>query len=135
MILDHIGIAVKDLKESLKFFKDVLGLELIRVEEVPEEKVKVAMVKAGGVRLELLEATSEDSAIARFIKKRGEGIHHIALRVENAEEVSEVLRRKGLKLVYSEPKVVSEGSRKVNFIHPKSAHGILLEVMEVLKNE
>ncbi len=135
MILDHIGIAVKDLKESLKFFKDVLGLELIRVEEVPEEKVKVAMVKAGEVRLELLEATSEDSTIARFIKKRGEGIHHIALRVENAEEVSEVLRRKGLKLVYSEPKVVSEGSRKVNFIHPKSAHGILLEVMEVLKNE
>jgi len=133
MVLDHIGIAVKDLKEGIQFFKDILGLELIGVEEVPEEKVRVAMIKAGDVRLELLEATDEDSAIAKYIKKRGEGIHHIALRVSNADEVSRRLKNAGLRLVYEEPKIVSKGSRKVNFIHPKSAHGMLLEVVEVLK--
>jgi len=135
MVLDHIGIAVKNLRESIQFFKDILGLELIGVEEVPEEKVRVAMIKAGDVRLELLEATDEDSAIAKYIKKRGEGIHHIAFRVDDADEVSRQLKNKGLRLVYEEPKIVSKGSRKVNFIHPKSAHGILLEIMEVLSNE
>ncbi len=135
MVLDHVGIAVKDLDESIKFFKDALGLELIRVEEVPEEKVRVAMIKAGDVRLELLEATAEDSAIAKYIEKRGEGIHHIALRVDNADEVTRKLKNQGVRLVYGKPKVVSKGSRKVNFIHPKSAHGILLEIVEVLRNE
>ena len=128
--LDHIGIAVKNLDEAIKFYRDVLGLELVEVEEVPEEKVKIAMFKAGSVYIELLQGLSEDSAISKYIAKRGEGIHHIAIRVENVDALTKELKEKGVRVVYEEPKLVSGGKRKINFIHPKATHGVLLEILE-----
>ncbi len=128
--LDHVGVAVKSLEKALKLYRDLLGLEVIEVEEVPEEKVRVAMLKAGSTYIELLEGLGEDSAISKYIAKKGEGIHHIAIRVDNVEEVCKMLKEAGLRLVYEEPKLVSGGKRKINFIHPKSAHGVLLEVLE-----
>lgn len=128
--LDHIGIAVKNLDEAVKFYRDVLGLELVEVEEVPEEKVKIAMFKAGSVYIELLQGLSEDSAISKYIAKRGEGIHHIAIRVESVDALTKELKEKGVRVVYEEPKLVSGGKRKINFIHPKATHGVLLEILE-----
>ncbi len=128
--LDHIGIAVKNLDEAIKFYRDILGLELVEVEEVPEEKVKIAMFKAGSVYIELLQGLSEDSAISKYIAKRGEGIHHIAIRVENVDTLTKELKEKGVRIVYEEPKLVSGGKRKINFIHPKATHGVLLEILE-----
>ena len=130
MKLDHIGVAVKDLDKAVEFYRDMLGLELIEKEEVPEEKVRIAVLKVGDVFIELLEGMTEDSAITKFINKRGEGIHHIALRVENVDEVSRKLKEKGIPLIYSEPKLVAGGKRRINFIHPKATHGVLLEILE-----
>lgn len=128
--LDHIGIAVKNLDEAIKFYRDILGLKLIEVEEVPEEKVKIAMFRAGSVYIELLQGLSEDSAISKYIAKRGEGIHHIAIRVENVDALTKELKEKGVRVVYEEPRLVSGGKRKINFIHPKATHGVLLEILE-----
>ncbi len=128
--LDHIGIAVKDLDSAIKLFKDYLGLELVETEEVPEEKVKVAIFKVGDSYIELLQGLTEDSAISKFIAKKGEGIHHIALRVDNVDELSRELRGKGLKVIYDKARSVAGGKRRINFIHPKSAHGVLIEILE-----
>ncbi len=128
--LDHIGIAVKNLDEAVKFYRDVLGLELVKIEEVPEEKVRIAMFKVGASYIELLEAMDENSAIAKFIEKRGEGIHHIAIRVDDVDALTKELVSKGVRVIYSKPKLVSGGDRKINFIHPKSTRGVLLEIME-----
>ncbi len=130
MKLDHIGIAVKNLDDAIKFYKDVLGLELIEKEDVPEEKVRIAIFRVGEVFIELLEGTSEDSAIARFISKRGEGIHHLAIRVDNINEILKKLKERNIPLIYSEPRLVAGGKRKINFIHPKATHGVLLEILE-----
>ncbi|MEM2021190.1 MAG: methylmalonyl-CoA epimerase [Zestosphaera sp.] len=130
MRLDHIGIAVKNLEDSIRLYRDVLGLELEGVEEVPEESVKVAMFRVGETFIELLQGTSPESAISKFIDKRGEGIHHIAIGVENVDEVVEGLKSKGVILIYDKARLVSKGSRKINFIHPKTAGGILIEVVE-----
>ncbi len=127
--IDHLGIAVKNLDEAVKLYKDILGLELVKVEEVPEEKVRIAMFKVGESYIELLEGTSPESAISKFIEKRGEGIHHIALRVDNIREAVKELKNK-VKLVYEEPRTVAKGERTITFIHPKSAHGVLLELVE-----
>jgi len=131
--IDHIGIAVSSLDDAIKVYRDVLGLELVEVEEVPEEKVKVAMFKAGDSYIELLEPFSEDSAIAKYLQKRGEGIHHIAIGVEDVEKLTEELKERGVRVIYDKPKVVSGGTRKINFIHPKATHGVLLEIVERLK--
>jgi len=133
--IDHLGIAVKNLDEAIKFYKDVLGLELVKIEEVPQEKVKIAMFKIGETHIELLEATSPDSAIAKFIEKKGEGIHHIALRVDDITKAMEELKSKGARIIYDKPREVAHGERIINFIHPKSAHGVLLEIVERRKEE
>lgn len=136
MKLHHIGIAVKDLEAAMKLYGDVLKLKLLGVEEVPEEGVKIAMYDAGGVRVELLTGTRPDSAISKFIEKRGEGIHHIAFHVDDVDAVCNVLSSAGLQLTYPQPKLVSGGSRKINFINPKSTGGVLIEVLtEVRGNE
>jgi len=131
--LDHIGIAVKNLDEAVRFYRDVLGLELEGVEEVPEESVKVAMFRVGDTHIELLQGTTPESAISKFIEKRGEGIHHIAVRVEDVDKSVEVLKSRGAVLVYDKSKLVSKGSRKINFVHPKSTGGVLLELVERVK--
>jgi methylmalonyl-CoA/ethylmalonyl-CoA epimerase len=133
--IDHIGIAVKNLDEAVKFYKDVLGLELEDIEEVPEENVRVAMFRVGETYIELLQGTTQDSAISKFIEKRGEGIHHIAIRVDDVDRSTEVLKSRGAVLVYDKARLVSKGSRKINFVHPKSTGGVLLELVERVGRE
>jgi len=126
--IDHVGIAVKSLDEATKTY-EALGFEVEEIEEVAEQKVKVAMLPVGESRIELLEATSEDSAIAKFISSRGEGIHHIAINVENIEEALKKAKDAGLRLIDEKPRI-GAGGKKVAFVHPKSTHGVLLEFVE-----
>ncbi len=127
--IDHLGIAVRKLEEAVEAYKEILGVEPVEIEEVPQEKVRVAMFKVGESYIELLEGMSPDSAISKYIEKRGEGIHHIAFRVENIEKAIEELKDK-VRFVYDKPRVVANGKRIINFIHPKSAHGVLIELVE-----
>ncbi len=126
--VDHIGIAVKNLEEAIDLYKK-LGFEVKEIEEVEEQKVRVAMLPAGESRIELLEATSDDSPIAKFIEKRGEGIHHIAINVSDIEKALENAKKSGLKLIDEKPRI-GAGGKKVAFIHPKSTKGVLLEFVE-----
>ncbi|WP_456468613.1 methylmalonyl-CoA epimerase [Archaeoglobus sp.] len=126
--IDHVGIAVKNLEEATATYK-ALGFEVEEIEEVEEQKVRVAMLPVGESRIELLEATSDDSAIAKFIAGRGEGIHHIAINVENIEEALKKAKDAGLKLIDEKPRI-GAGGKKVAFVHPKSTHGVLLEFVE-----
>ena len=129
MKLDHLGVAVKSLEESLRFYRDVLGLAVACQEEVPAERVRLAMLPLGDTRVELLEATSEESAIARFVAKRGEGLHHIAVRVPDLNAAMARLTAAGSRLVNETPGVGAGGHRFV-FVHPKSTGGVLLELVE-----
>jgi len=127
--IHHIGVAVRSLREALDFYEPALGLAQKSGVAVPPEQVRVAMLSAGEPRIELLEATSPDSAVARFIAKRGEGMHHIALRVPDLAKAVEQLKARGAKLVTAEIQTGAEGYRYV-FVHPKSAGGVLLELIE-----
>lgn len=126
--IDHIGIAVKNLNDAIELYRK-LGFEVKEIEEVPEQKVRVAMLPVGESKIELLEATSEDSAIARHIEKRGEGIQHIAINVSNIEEAIENAKKNGLQLIDEKPRI-GAGGKKVAFVHPKSTNGVLLEFVE-----
>lgn len=126
--VDHIGIAVKNLEDVIKIWES-LGLKVEEIEEVPDQKVRTAIFHAGETRIELLEATAEDSPIAKFIEKRGEGIHHIALGVDNIEEHLEKLKEKGFRLIDEKPRI-GAGGAKIAFVHPKSVGGVLLELCE-----
>ena len=127
--LDHIGIAVKDLNESLKFYRDTLGLELEGIEIVKDQKVKTAFLPVGDTHIELLEPTEPESAVGKFLEKRGEGIHHIAIKVENIESYLSNLEEKEVRLIDKEPKI-GANNKKIAFIHPKSTSGVLLELCE-----
>jgi len=129
MKISHLGIATKGIDEALKFWQDALGLENIHAEEVAEQKVRVAMLPIGETRIELLEATSEDSPIAKFIEKRGGGIHHIAVEVENIEESLAKLKAEGARLIDEHPRVGAEGCL-IAFVHPSSTGGVLLELIQ-----
>jgi methylmalonyl-CoA epimerase len=126
--IDHIGVAVKSLAAARGIYEK-LGLKLAPEETVEAEQVRVVMVPLGESRLELLEPTSEDSVIAKFIAKRGEGLHHISLRVPDLEAAVERLKKDGVQLVTNETKVGAGGHRYV-FVHPSSAGGVLLELVE-----
>jgi len=126
--IDHLGVAVKSLAAARRFYED-LGLEVVGEETVEAEQVHLAMVPVGESRIELLEATSPDSAIARFITKRGEGLHHIALRVSDLAATVERLKRKGARLISEDIKVGAGGHLYV-FVHPSSTGGVLLELCE-----
>jgi methylmalonyl-CoA epimerase len=126
--LDHLGIAVKSL-ESAKAIYQTLGLTTTHEEEVPAEKVRVVMVPIGDTRLELLEPTTEDSVIGKFIAKRGEGLHHISLRVPDLDAAVTKLKEQGVRLV-SEKNGIGVGGHRYIFIHPSSAGGVLLELVE-----
>jgi len=127
--IDHIAIAVQNLEEALRVYKDVLGLELKGEEEVPEQGVRVAFLPVGDTRLELLEPLSPESPVAKFLEKRGEGIHHICLEVEDLEKTLAELASKGIKLIDEKPRLGAHG-RKMAFVHPKSLHGVLLELYQ-----
>jgi methylmalonyl-CoA/ethylmalonyl-CoA epimerase len=127
--LDHVGIAVKDLKEAVKLY-EAMGLTVDHIEEVPSEKVRTAFIKVGEVaKIELLESTAPDGPVAKAIEKRGEGVHHVALAVDNIEAAMEAAKRAGLQLVNDRPRPGAHGT-KVNFVHPKSTRGVLLELCE-----
>ena len=126
--IDHLGIAVKSLAQARKFYEQ-LGLEVLSEETVPHEKVKVAMIPLGQSRIELLEATSPDSVIAKFVEKRGEGLHHIALQVEGIDEMFDKLKAEGVRLA-SDAVRVGAGGHRYFFVHPASTGGVLLELVE-----
>jgi methylmalonyl-CoA epimerase len=126
--IDHLGIAVRSLAEARKFY-EALGMKVLAEEVVEHEKVRVAMLPVGESRIELLEATSDDSAIARFIARRGEGLHHVALSVPDLSATVEQLKRNGTRLISDEIKVGAGGHLYV-FVHPSSAGGVLLELCE-----
>ena len=128
-VLDHIGIAVRDLSTSLVFYRDALGLEIEDVEEVASQHVRAQFVPVGGARLELLEATSPQSAIARSIEKRGPGMHHLTFRVDDIAAVLASLKARGVRLIDEVPRSGADGSL-VAFIHPSAAHGVLVELTE-----
>ena len=124
----HIGIAVKNLDEMIPFYRDTLGLEFNGVEIVPSENVKVAFFKIGESAIELLEPTNEQSAIAKFIEKKGEGIHHVAFDVDDIHIEMEELKDQGIRLIQEKPKI-GAGGALVAFIHPKAAGRVLYRVM------
>jgi methylmalonyl-CoA/ethylmalonyl-CoA epimerase len=129
MKIDHIGIATRGIQDAAKFYRDVLGLEVAETEEVAEQKVRVAMLPIGESRIELLEATSEDSPISRFLEKRGPGIHHIAVRVDDIRDALANLRARGARLIDEEPRQ-GAGGCLVAFVHPSSTGGVLLELVQ-----
>ena len=125
--IDHLGIAVKSLAEAKKFYR-AMGFQIGHEEVVEHEMVRVAMVPAGDSRIELLEATSNDSAVARFIAKRGEGLHHVAISVEDLQATIDELKKTGTRFISDEIKVGAGGHLYV-FVHPSSAGGVLLELV------
>jgi len=129
MKIDHIGIAVKSLVEAARFYEDVVGLKVSGYDEVEDQRVRVAMLPVGESRIELLEPTDEQSPIEKFMAKRGEGIHHIALSVDNIEEALERFKAAGAQLIDSVPRRGAHNTR-IAFIHPSTTHGVLLELVE-----
>jgi methylmalonyl-CoA/ethylmalonyl-CoA epimerase len=127
--IDHIGIAVKNLDETLKLYEGLLGLKVTETEVVAEQKVKVAFLPTGDSEVELLESTDPEGPIARFIEKNGEGIQHIAFRVDNLEAKLAELKEKGVRLIDEKPRR-GAGGAKIAFLHPKSTFGVLLELCE-----
>jgi methylmalonyl-CoA/ethylmalonyl-CoA epimerase len=127
--IDHVGIAVKSIDEARKFWVDTLGLKLARIEDVPEQKVRVAILQAGQTTIELLEPTSPDSPVQRFLEKRGEGLHHLTLRTDNLAERLKKLKAAKVGLIDEQPRI-GAGGAKIAFLHPKSAHGVLIELCE-----
>ena len=129
MKIEHIGIATRALDDGLKFWRDALGLEVTHTEVVEEQGVRVAMLPVGEPRIELLEPTRDDSPIAKFLEKRGAGIHHIAVRVDDIRKALERLKQQGARLIDETPRR-GAGGCLVAFVHPSSANGVLLELVE-----
>src|SRR6478672_11249630 len=131
MKINHLGIATKGIDEALKFWSDALGLENVHTEIVEEQKVRVAMLPIGESRVELLEPTSGDSPISKFLEKRGGGIHHIAVEVDDIYEALANLKAKGMRLIDETPRRGAEGCL-VAFIHPAASGGVLLELVQTV---
>lgn len=128
--LDHIGVAVKSLDEAIGFYRDVLGLKLEGVHVLNDRKLRVAFFSSGNeTNIELLEPLENESTIAKFVASRGEGIHHLALKVKNIEAVLEKFKQRGLTLIDEKPRAGAQG-KKIAFVHPKSTRGVLLELCE-----
>lgn len=127
--IDHIAIVVADIDAALGFWRDALGLELDHIEEVPEQKSIVAFLPTGGSEVELVKPTTDDSGVARFLQKRGPGMHHICLEVDDIEATLAELKGKGVRLINETP-ITSADGKKLAFIHPESTHGVLVELYE-----
>jgi methylmalonyl-CoA/ethylmalonyl-CoA epimerase len=132
--VDHIGIAVKSIKETLPFYTEVLKLSLEHMEEVESEKVCIAFLSIGEMKIELLEPTSNESPIAKFIEKRGEGVHHIALGVHSINERIQQLKNEGIRMIHDTAKIGAGGAH-IAFLHPKSTGNVLFELCEKDKRE
>jgi methylmalonyl-CoA epimerase len=131
--LDHIGIAVRDLGQALAFYRDALGLEVEPPEEVPSQRVRAHVVPVGEATIELLEPTSAESPIARFIEKRGPGIHHVTLRVDDLCDVLARLQARGIRLIDEQPRPGAKGAL-IAFVHPASTHGVLVELTQRVRD-
>jgi len=127
--IEHIGIAVTSLEEAIPFYEEVLGLDCYSIEEVKDQKVKTAFFKIGQTKIELLEPTDPESAVAKFISKRGEGIHHIAFAVNNIDRKLKEVEEKGVRLIDKVSRKGAEGM-DIGFLHPKSTFGVLTELCE-----
>ena len=127
--IEHIGIAVKSIEEQLPYYEGVLGLKCYNIETVEDQKVKTAFFMIGQTKIELLEPTSEESTIAKFIEKRGEGIHHIAFATKNLGESLREIEAKGVRLIDTQPRAGAEGLN-IAFLHPKSTGSVLTELCE-----
>lgn len=127
--IEHIGIAVSNLEESIKYYEEVLGLKCYAVEEVKEQKVKTAFFKVGQTKIELLESTEPDGPIGKFIEKKGEGIHHLAFAVKDLPNALKEAEEKGVQLIDKTPRNGAEGLH-IGFLHPKSTKGVLTELCE-----
>lgn len=132
MKINHLGIATKSIDEALRFWADALGLENVHTETVEDQKVRVAMLPIGESRVELLEPISNDSPISKFLEKRGGGIHHIAVEVDDIEAVLARLKANGMRLIDEAPRVGAAGCL-VAFVHPASTNGVLLELVQTHK--
>jgi len=132
MKIEHIGIAVKDIEASNELFKTLFNTPSYKMEEVESEGVKTSFFQLGESKIELLQATNENSAIAKFIEKKGEGMHHIAFEVENIEFEIERLQKEGFNLIHDIPKLGAD-NKKIAFLHPKSTNGVLVELCQEIK--
>ena len=127
--IDHIGVAVRSLEEAAPLFRDLLGLEYLGEDLVEAQGVKVAFYKAGQVKIELLEPLSPESPVGRFLEKRGQGVHHVALRTEDIEGAAEAIGAQGVRVLYDAPRDGAHG-KLINFLHPKDTFGMLLELTQ-----
>lgn len=128
MKIDHVGIVVRDIRDALRVYEAALGLPLREIAQVPDQQVEVAFLPLGDSNIELVQPTTDDTGIARFLAQRGEGIHHICIQVEGIEAVLARLRDQGIPLIDEEPRQGAHG--RVAFLHPKGAHGVLIELVE-----
>jgi methylmalonyl-CoA/ethylmalonyl-CoA epimerase len=128
--IDHIAVLVPDLEGTLEFWRDALGMDLSHIEDVPAEKAQVAFLPVAGSEIELVRPTTNDSGLARYMEKRGPGMHHICLEVDGIEGMLAQLKEKGVQLINETP-VVGSGGKKYAFIHPKSANGVMVELYEL----
>jgi methylmalonyl-CoA/ethylmalonyl-CoA epimerase len=131
--INHVAIVVKDIDESLKFWETALGLELHHVEDVPSQASKVAFIPVGESEIELVQPTTEDSGMAAYLEKRGEGMHHLCVEVDDIEAKMQELKDAGVRLINDTPQVLP--GRKMAFIHPKAASGVLVELYEITAEE
>jgi len=127
--LDHIGIAVEKIEDALAIYEKILGLKLGKIKLVEDQKVKLAILYAGETKIELLEPTDPEGPVGKFLQKRGEGVHHIALKVSKIEEAIKKLKEKGIVFIDEKPRIGAEGG-KIAFLHPKSTKNVLLELCE-----
>ncbi|MGI6047823.1 MAG: methylmalonyl-CoA epimerase [Petrimonas sp.] len=127
--IEHIGIAVKSIEEQLPYYEGVLGLKCYNIETVEDQKVKTAFFQIGQTKIELLEPTNEESTVAKFIEKRGEGVHHIAFATKNLEDALQEVEAKGVRLIDAKPRAGAEGLN-IAFLHPKSTGSVLTELCE-----
>jgi methylmalonyl-CoA/ethylmalonyl-CoA epimerase len=127
--IEHIGIAVKSLEESIAYYEGVLGLKCYAVEEVKEQRVKTAFFMAGQTKIELLESTDPEGPVGKFLEKKGEGVHHVAFATTNLEAALVQMEEKGVSLIDKKPRKGAEGL-DIAFLHPKSTHGVLTELCE-----
>lgn len=132
MRVDHIAVAVDNLEESLRFYKETLGLDCITIETVEEQGVRVAKLELGNTHIELLEPLGPETPVGKFIAKRGTGLHHICLGVENIEDELGKLKEKNVKLIDEKPRIGADGA-SIAFLHPKSTSGVLLELSQPIK--
>ena len=127
--IDHIGIAVNSIAQAGKFYTDIMGLKIQEIETVSDQKIKIAFIPISDSEVELLESTDPDGPVAKYISTRGEGVQHIAFRVENIAEALEELKAKGVRLIDQKPRK-GAGGAKIAFIHPKETNGVLVEICE-----